>query len=77
MTMLTLPLTELELVLIEDLVDYAADHFEAPDAATAERFQSHLETLRAKLLHQREAAGLTRCAVDITADWPDMSDIVH
>ena len=45
----TLTLSDLELVLMEDLLDYALDTFEAESPTDAARFQQTCESLLTKL----------------------------
>ena len=53
----TMHLSELELVLVEDLLDYALDTFEAEDAKTAELFRLACEGLMAKTAELRVQMG--------------------
>ena len=53
---LTVSLSELEVTLIEDVLAYAADHFDADDAKSAALFTSTIEQLQAKLSQARPSS---------------------
>jgi hypothetical protein len=54
----TMHLSELELVLVEDLLDYALDTFEAEDAKTEALFRLACQGLMAKTNEMRLQAGM-------------------
>ena len=54
----TMYLSELELVLVEDLLDYALDTFETDDAKTAALFRLACEGLLTKTTEMRLQAGM-------------------
>lgn len=51
-------LSQLDIVLIADMLDYVMQHFEAEDAETAERFDQACESLQAKIRAAAVDAGL-------------------
>lgn len=69
----TLVVSALDVVLLTDVLDYVADHFEAEDAETAQMFQLACATMRRKLDQVRPDLGLP--ALSPPASLSDMTTL--
>lgn len=69
-------LSQLDIVLIADMLDYVMQHFEAEDAETAERFDQACASLQAKMRAAAVDAGL-RVSAEISFDTMPTMGTMH